>query len=76
MYEGNELMELKDVTGFDHSLVFDENGHTDTDIVQKAQQLTGNAISIASYMRSHRIGVYSFSNTTTIYLKTTYTEKW
>lgn len=27
MYEGNELMELKDVTGFDHSLVFDENGH-------------------------------------------------
>ena len=39
------------------------------------QTLQGNAISIASYMRSHRIGAYSFSNTTTIYLKTTYTEK-
>ena len=39
------------------------------------QTLEGNAISIASYMRSHRIGAYSFSNTTTIYLKTTYTEK-
>ena len=26
-------------------------------------------------MRSHRIGAYSFSNTTTIYLKTTYDEK-
>ena len=39
------------------------------------QTLQGNAISIASYMRSHRIGAYSFSTTTTIYLKTTYTEK-
>lgn len=39
------------------------------------QTLQGNAISIASYMRSHRIDTYSFSNTTTIYLKTTYDEK-
>lgn len=39
------------------------------------QTLEGNAISIASYMRSHRIDTYSFSNTTTIYLKTTYDEK-
>ena len=39
------------------------------------QTLQGNAISIASYMRSHRISAYSFSNTTTIYLKTTYSEK-
>lgn len=38
MYEGNELMELKDVIGFDNSLVFDENGHTDTDIVLCARQ--------------------------------------
>ena len=39
------------------------------------QTLQDNAISIASYMRSHRIDTYSFSNTTTIYLKTTYDEK-
>lgn len=40
-----------------------------------AQTLSGNAISIASYMRSHKTNAYSFSNTTTIYLKTTYDEK-
>ena len=47
MYEGNELMELKNVTGFDNSLVFDENGHTDTDIVLCARK-DGNIFAIAS----------------------------
>lgn len=47
MYEGNELMELRDITGFDNSLVFDENGHTDTDIVLCAKK-DGNIFAIAS----------------------------
>ena len=47
MYEGNELMELKKVTGFDNSLVFDKNGHTDTDIVLCARK-DGNIFAIAS----------------------------
>lgn len=51
MYENHELVNLKGIKGFDNSLVFDENGHTDTNIVLCAlQDDTVLAIASASYV--------------------------
>ena len=64
---GPEMKDFKNLKACRSLLSFSNEVATNTS--------TGNAISVASYMRSHKTDAYNFSDTTTSYLKSSYDER-